>query len=289
MNKSAKKVSPFQATVFIILAVLLVLFFVVGNKKIEQKENAISSESLTATASVEPAQTIDQSQLTWTSGETVAVAVLMYHHIGPLPSDADDIRKGLTVSQENFENQLKYLKQNQYNVMTIAQMYPLVAEGKLPAKTVILTFDDGYQDNYLYAEPLLRDYGFKGTFNIITSKIGQPEYMTEEEIVALDKMGHELSSHTVTHPDLATLTGAKLQTELVDSKKYLENLTGKPVVTLCYPAGKFSPEVEADAQVDGYKMAVTTEASQGTLLTSAPYEIPRYRINPTTNLSGLLK
>lgn len=280
--------STFQTITFAILAVLIIAFFYVAKNENKPKEEAQSAPDLAQT-SVEPTQTVDRSNLIWSKNQTVKAAILMYHHIGPLPSDADDIRRDLTVSLENFEQQMKYLKQNSFNVLTMKEMYGLVAEGKLPAKTVILTFDDGYQDNYLYAEPVLESYGFKATFNIITGDIGQTDYMTQEEITALLRQGNELASHTVSHPSLDQLTGAKLQAQLVDSKTELEKITGQKVITLCYPAGKYNAEVESDAKAAGYKMAITTEASKGTFSTSKPFEIPRYRINPTTNLSSLIK
>jgi len=159
----------------------------------------------------------------------------------------------------------------------------------MPVKAVILTFDDGYLDNYLYADPVLDSFSFKATFNIISGMVGDSEYMTEEEILALSKRGYEISSHTVSHPSLEQLSSNALNRELVDSKIALEKLTGEKVITLCYPAGKYNAEVEAAVKSAGYKMAITTEASKGTFSTSRPYEIPRYRINPTTQLDRLLK
>jgi len=283
-----RKYPIFQISVFAVLALLVIAFFYIaknGNKPKEEAEEKLE----TAQISVEPTQTINPDNLTWPNNQTVSASILMYHHIGPLPQDADDIRRGLTVSSENFDSQMKYLKENGYNVLTMKEMYVLVAQSKLPEKAVILTFDDGYQDNYLYAEPVLENYGFKATFNIITDDIGQAEYMTPEEVIALSKKGHELASHTVSHPSLEQLSGDALMSELVDSKSALEKMTADKVITLCYPAGKYDAEVEAAAKSAGYKMAITTVASKGTFSTSRPYEISRYRINPTTQLDSLIK
>jgi len=293
MQKRRRRASIFQIIVLIILIALLAIFFVVrGAPKGSADVNLQDGKSVQTSpveSQTENLRTVDRSNLVWPEDQTIKASILMYHHIGPLPQDADDIRRGLTVSLENFENQMKFLKQNKFNVITMKQMFGLVAEGKIPPKTVVLTFDDGYEDNYLYAEPVLDSFSFKATFNIITSDIGQDEYMTLEEIIALSKKGNELASHTVTHPSLETLSGEKLKSQLVDSKAELEKITGEKVLTLCYPAGKFNSEVEMAAKDAGYKMAVTTEASKGTFSTSKPYEIPRYRINPTTDLSSLLK
>jgi len=268
---------------------LLVVFFIIYRRGTDSKQSDSGQVAQADIASQLSPTPISVNDLAWKEGQTIKAAILMYHHIGPLPEDADAIRQGLTVSLENFEAQMKFLKQNGYHVMTMKEMYILVAQEKLPPKTVVLTFDDGYKDNYLYAEPVLEENGFKATFNIITGKIGQDEYMTEPELVSLSNKGNELASHTVTHPALNQLTGATLQKELIDSKIELEKITGDTVITLCYPAGKYSAEVETDAKGDGYKTAVTTEASKGSFSTSRPYEIPRYRIGPATKLDSILK
>lgn len=282
-----RKPPIFQISAFIILVLLIGAFFYVA----QNEKSKVEADKILEPAKplVKPTKTTSAENLTWPANQTINAAVLMYHHIGTLPEDADEIRKGLTVSLENFEAQMKYLKENGYVILTMKKMYALVAQGKLPAKVVILTFDDGYQDNYLYAEPVLEKYGFKATFNIITGKIGQGEYMTAEEVIALHKKGHELASHTVSHPSLEQLSGDALESELVESKSALEKMTSDKVITICYPAGKYDSEVEIAAKGAGYKMATTTAASKGTFFTSLPYEIPRYRINPTTRLDSLIK
>jgi peptidoglycan/xylan/chitin deacetylase (PgdA/CDA1 family) len=222
----------------------------------------------------------------------VSPKILMYHHIGSLPDNADSIRKGLTVSAENFDLQLKFLKDNGYTVVTLAKMYEMVIKGEDVSKVAVLTFDDGYSDNFSVALPALQKYGYKGTFFIITGKIGKTEgtnqYLIADQITQLARDGNEIGSHTLTHPDLSVLKGSRLHQEIFDSKTQLEALTGSAVVSFCYPSGKYSTEAEKDIAAAGYLVAVDTKAgapfSTGNLL-----ELPRYRVNPTTDLSKLLK
>lgn len=235
----------------------------------------------------------DIGGLSWPAGRTVDVPILMYHHIGALPSGADDIRKGLTVSAEEFEAQMKYLKDGGYEGSSLAEMYRRVAkDSSLQEKTVVLTFDDGYLDNYEVARPILEKYGFRGTFFIISGKIGQAEYMDEAQIRELAVAGNEIGSHTVLHLDLTNLSSAKMKTEVEKSKADLEKIIGESaraqIISFCYPAGKLNPETVAAVEGAGYKIAVTTQKFQP-FLTDKPFEVPRIRINPGANLKNLLK
>lgn len=219
---------------------------------------------------------------------TVSPKVLMYHHVGALPSDADDIRKGLTVSGENFDAQIKFLVNNKYNVVTLEKLYELIAKGDDVSNTVTLTFDDGYDDNFNVALPIMEKYKVNGTFFVIASKIGQSEYMNKVQIKEILSSGNELGSHSVTHPSLDKLSGSKLKSEIVESKKMLEELSGGPVYSFCYPAGKFSAEAKSDLKESEYKIAVTTQAGKP-FSTDKIFEVPRYRINPNTKLESLFK
>jgi peptidoglycan/xylan/chitin deacetylase (PgdA/CDA1 family) len=212
----------------------------------------------------------------------------MYHHVGPLPENADDIRRGLTASAENFDSQLKYLKDNQYNIVTLKKLYESVAKGEDVSKSVVLTFDDGYLDNYEYAWNAMQKYGVNGTFFIISGKIGQNEYMNKEQIKALSAGANEIASHSVAHPSMEKLSTDKARSELSDSKKALEQLTGQSIISFCYPAGKYNDETKRLASEAGYKIAVTTQKGEP-FSTNEPFEIPRYRINPTTSLKSLFK
>ena len=112
--------------------------------------------------------------------------------------------------------------------------------------------------------------------------------MDEAQIRKLSQAGNEIGSHTVTHPDLANLSGTKVKTELEKSKSDLENLTGQKVISLCYPSGKFSSAVEKSLENAGYKIAVTTQKWEP-FSTGKPFEVPRVRISQGANLKNLLE
>ena len=278
----------FRIYVFSLLLIFLFFsfYFLLRNHQASADKAGESVQSAVATAASTASP--DIGGLNWPAGQTIDVPILMYHHVGPLPANADDVRKGLTVSAEEFEGQMKYLKDNSYKGLSFVEMYRMVAkDSPLQEKSIVLTFDDGYSDNYEVARPILEKYGFAGTFFIISGKIGQAEYMNEAQIRELAAKGNEIGSHSVSHPDLANLSGAKMKTEVEKSKTDLEKITGEKVVSFCYPAGKYNEAVEKAVQAAGYKIAVTTQKFQP-FSTDKPFEVPRYRINPGTSLKSLL-
>jgi len=288
-REANKKLVIVGAIVIVIALLAIIYLFIFSHIEANQLR---STQTPFPSPLASPELPLDYTNLTLPPSEMVDVKVLMYHHIGPLPSDADDIRKGLTVSADDFEKQMKYLKENGYDVITLRDMYLKIAEGKLLPKTAVLTFDDGYVDNYEYALPILQKYGFHGTFFIITGKVDNAEYMSKAQLIELVRADNELGSHSVTHPDLVNLSASKLDYEISESKKYLDELAaelaGEKTISLCYPSGEYNAQVIDEAKASGYKIAVTTHKGDS-FSTNMIFEVPRYRINPDTNLEKLLE
>jgi peptidoglycan/xylan/chitin deacetylase (PgdA/CDA1 family) len=179
----------------------------------------------------------------------------MYHYIRVNPDPADKIGFGLSVTPADFAAQMAFLADRGYKTIALDQLgSPEAATGK----AVVITFDDGYADAFAEAAPVLAQYGFKGTFYIITALVDAPRYLTWDQIRALAADGHTIGSHTVGHPDLRTLGPAALQAQLQNSRAVLEEHLGRPVLDFCYPAGKFNAAVEAAVGAAGYRTAVTT-------------------------------
>lgn len=265
----------------IIVAVALFLFF-------PQKVRDNHAENQTASPTV-PAVSPSPA-LALQSGEAqISAAVLMYHHVGPLPSDADDVRKGLTVSAEEFENQLKFLKDGGYTVTSLEKFDEMKEKKQIPEKLAILTFDDGYDDNFDFAFNLLKKYNATGTFFIITNKIGKTEYMSKDEVKQLADAGNGIGSHSVSHPSLEKYKGESLKNEINESKTTLEEIISKPVISFCYPAGKYNDVTVQAVKDASYKYAVTTRSSTGILDPNSSFEIPRYRISTGRNIEAMLK
>lgn len=286
MIKKKSTLSPLRFIILILIACFIVWFFLKREASSTKDANILINQTQAAITATPLATVAVDQELP--SGREVPVSILMYHHVGPLPENADDIRKGLTVSAVTFENQMKKLKDDGYNVLTLSEMYGRIASG-VPPKTVILTFDDGYEDNFSSASPILQKFGFRATFFIITSRVGSGEYMNEDQIKELARAGNEVASHSAHHLSLDTVKGATLEGEIKDAKIYLDKLLNQNTISFCYPAGKFSDEAKSYLKKDGYKIAVTTEASKGVFNTDNMFQVARYRVNAGSSLSFLPK
>lgn len=226
-----------------------------------------------------PAQPVDPAK-------AVKLPVLMFHHVGDTPPGADAIREGLTVSGADFEAMMAYLKQAGYQPVRAGQLFKaLFDDVPLPEKPVLLTFDDGYLDNYEVAAPVLAKYGFPATINIISGNMGAGGYMSWDQVAELDRGGIDVGSHSVSHPDLSSLPAADLKRELSDSAGAISAHLGHPVYWLCYPAGKYDDDVIRYARESGYLLAFTTEPGEQHN-SGAPFEIKRYRVRNDTGLEG---
>jgi peptidoglycan/xylan/chitin deacetylase (PgdA/CDA1 family) len=198
------------------------------------------------------------------------VPILFYHKIN-IPSPQAKI-KGLYVTPGSFLHQMRYLKWRGYNTITLDELIKgLNSEIKLPSRSIVLTFDDGYEDNYTYAFPILKKFGFTATIFLITRDIDNlPDWPDSEETIReqllswnqikeMSEYGINFQSHTHTHPSLPKLNEQSIREEVLKSKKIIEDKLKNKVDFLCYPYGHFNFKVEQVLKETGYKGAVTTK------------------------------
>ena len=216
----------------------------------------------------------------------VVVPILMYHHVAAAGPDADAIRRDLSVSPANFEAQLRYLIARGYQPTTLkALMMHLQVGEPLPSKPVILTFDDGFKDQYTNAYPVLKRYGFVGSFFIITrfADEGREEHMSWTEVESLHANGMEIGSHSYTHPSLRGKSFDYIVWQVLGSKEAIEARTHEPVRFFSYPSGQYDQGVVDVLRSAGYWGAVTVEA--GSLQSSQrPFEFKRIRVRGAYDL-----
>jgi peptidoglycan/xylan/chitin deacetylase (PgdA/CDA1 family) len=190
----------------------------------------------------------------------VTVPILMYHYIRYYNNPSDPVGDDLSVSPDDFRAQMDYLKQNGYHPVDFSDLRGyLHGTQVLPARPVILTFDDGYADFYTTAYPILAQHNFKAVSYVVPGFLGRGGYMTAGQVLELDRNGVQIASHTWSHRDLTTLPPDQLRAELQSSKAYLEQLLAHPVVDFCYPAGRFDPAVVEAVAESGYQTATTTQ------------------------------
>ncbi len=209
------------------------------------------------------------------------VPILMYHHVGDLPPDADEVRKSLTVPLWIFEEQMNYLAEKGYTPIRIADLVNHLHLGTpLPDKPIILTFDDGYDDNYTNVFPTLKRHNFVGMFFIVGAPVnyGSPGYLRWEQVLEMYEAGMEIGAHSLTHRfNLGSARQASVDQEVKEGHQLMvDHLPGwTPIFS--YPSGSYSQYVLDLLQEMGYVAAVTTK--QGTLQSrTQPFEFRRIRV-----------
>ncbi len=248
----------------LVVAIIILIDHLVMNLQSKSADEDWSS-SAKATEdngdSADKAGSIDGSTrltMTISPGERAFVPILNFHHIAKAPEDADKITKSFYVEPQKFEEIIKGLIDEGYEGIFASEAVKYLQERKLPQnKIVAITFDDGNEDFYTNAWPILQKYNVKSSMYIMTGVRGA-DWLTEDQIKELDKSGLvEFGSHTVWHPKLTKISADEINRELVDSKEYLEKLLNKKVEILCYPFGIYNDEVKAKAQEAGYLAGLT--------------------------------
>ncbi len=190
------------------------------------------------------------------------IPVLMYHRVVRDKKEAG--KEGIYVTQSKFEWQMKYLFKKGYKTITFDEYRGY------EDKTVILTFDDGYEDNYTIAFPILRKYNFKAVIFLVPgleenlwdeNKPSEPrlKLLSEEQILEMSKYGFEFGSHSLTHPHLTKISEKEASEEIFKSKEKLERLLKRKVISFAYPYGELNEKIKDIVNRAGYKYAVATD------------------------------
>ncbi|MBU1912617.1 MAG: polysaccharide deacetylase family protein [Candidatus Omnitrophica bacterium] len=213
----------------------------------------------------------------WAKSQYV-VPIIMYHKI-----DGNSATSRLSVSPESFKRQMSFLKNQHYNVVKLEELTGMIKENgahpgsspgflgrnterplwprmyKIPPKTIAITFDDGYESNYISAFPVLKQLGLHATIFIIPALVGTDGYATWSQIIEMSESGFiTIGSHTMTHSWLPTQPVQRLDQEIRDSKIAIESHLDKEVASFSYPLGGFNKDVREKVAQAGYKIAVAT-------------------------------
>lgn len=206
---------------------------------------------------VESTSTTSFIESKFRAGFTELAPILMYHYVEE--PKATTTLKGLYLRPDIFENQLQELSQAGYQTVFVSEIAAeLKAKKTIPAKTLALSFDDGYEDFYSIVFPLLKKYQVKATLYVIINKLDQPGYLTRgqaKELAASNLV--EIGSHTFNHPDLRQKKFKDANFEISESRKILEQITGRPVLTFAYPFGYYNLESLKIVSSAGYLAAVS--------------------------------
>jgi peptidoglycan/xylan/chitin deacetylase (PgdA/CDA1 family) len=253
----------------------------------QQPENSDTPES--TTDEVEPEE-LDPTFSIPPSNQNFKeyIPTLMFHYIRDMPADSpDQLGYRLSFSPEKLEEFLIYFKENNIETLTYWDLKNII-EGKeeMPEKAVMLTFDDGHADHYTNAYRILEKYSMKGVFFIISGKPDNDwNYADWSQIKEMADSGHEIASHTINHPDLSNMSIDMVRQELEVSKSTIEEKIGKPVISFCYPAGKYNSTVLSIVE-ENYLFARTTNPGRYVSV-SERFELPTQRIFPDTGTASL--
>jgi len=201
---------------------------------------------------------------------TGPVPILVYHQLGDPPPG--DTIPGLYVSDADFQAQMAWLHQNGYQAVTLDEMMGAWFHGgRLPAKPIVITFDNGYIPQATFAPSVMSTYGWPGVLNEITAN-----HLNNTRLESLVRIGWEIDSHSINHPDLTTAPPDQLRYQLVASRQFLQRTFGIPVNSFCYPSSKYNATVVAAVKAAGYTNAVTEHSGYATK--ADPYALNRFEI-----------
>ena len=212
----------------------------------------------------------------WSTGYQV-VPVLTYHKLS-----RNGTPDAMTVREVDFEAQIRFLRENGYRVITLDDLFEFLQfRRQIPARSVVITFDDGWRSVYDIAFPILKKYGYPATLFVYTDLIvGSRETLSWEQVRELSRNGFDIQGHSKTHRYLGRKERKEtfrdyfdaVRKEIVESSKIIRNQTGREVKYLAYPYGDTNALVAAMMRREGYRLAFTVERE------SAPFFSNDYRV-----------
>ncbi|MBD1396681.1 polysaccharide deacetylase family protein [Pontibacter sp. JH31] len=219
--------------------------------------DSLNSPAAIPAESVRPAAVIASSTA---DAETIItrqqVPILCYHQVRDWREKDSKAAKDYIIPEERFREHIKMLADSGYQTVLPDQLMAYLTTGAtLPAKPVMLTFDDTNLDQYTVAAPELEKYGFKGVFFIMTVSLGRPNYMSKAQVKDLADRGHIIGSHTWDHHNVKKYEGKDWITQIEKPSRQLAEITGKPTEYFAYPFGLWNPEAIPELKQRGIKGA----------------------------------
>ena len=183
---------------------------------------------------------------------TLEIPILLYHHV-----DAGRSPGKLSVTPSQLELQVQALAAAGFQSITPADLRQAVLHGApLPARPLIITFDDGHANTYVYAFPILEKHGFDAVIYMVANRLWSTGFLSAAQLTELTEAGWEVGSHSLSHADLTTRAGRELRLEIFGSREQLEVSLGQEVTSFAYPFGAFSPKVADQVRAAGYQTAM---------------------------------
>lgn len=216
------------------------------------------------------------------------VPVLCYHRIRDILASDSENMKTYSVTPAAFAAQMKALHDNGFQTILPNQLYDYLAHDEpLPAKPVLITFDDTREEQFSLGAAEMDKYGFKAAFFIMTVSINRPGYMSKDQIKKLSDGGHVIAAHTWDHSMVTKYSGADWDTQLIKPQKQLEAIIGKPVIYFAYPFGLWNRPAVPEIKSRGYQLAFILSSKRDSI--EPLYTIRRMLVPGTWSTPGMLK
>jgi peptidoglycan/xylan/chitin deacetylase (PgdA/CDA1 family) len=202
------------------------------------------------------------------------VPILMYHRIVPTAEAGNSI-PGLVVSPQTLSAQLDSLQAGGWHTITMAGLAGYMqAHIKPPSKTFVITIDDGWDDGYKYALPILAKHGFVATYFVIASRIDESDFLSSADLIALVAAGDEIGDHTMDHVDLARQSAQNLKYEIDTAEARIAQVTGVWPASLAYPSGSEDADAVAAVAACGELRTAVIEGPPSPTPSPAPSPTP---------------
>lgn len=225
--------------------------------------------------------------------QNAIVPILLYHCIEE--NYSDDISH-LAITKEDFREHMQALKDSGYTPISFKEYSDFIEYNTpLPAKPIIITFDDGYLSNYQYAYPILKEFGFKATFFIVVSTVGKTDeiaypHFNWEQASEMEQSGLiEIGSHTYYHKDLRTLPKDKLELDLRLSKYLIDTNLNKDCKLIAFPYGYYNEEVQRRTARAGYSIQCIVGDKGANTITTPLNQLKRLTVNGNLSPTELLE
>lgn len=209
------------------------------------------------------------------------VPVLCYHYF------AESCNSSLCTTSNNFDSQMKYLKDNGYWVITLKELLGFLQYNEtIPENAVVITIDDGYRSSYTIAYPILKKYGFVASLFVYTDFVGScGNAVTWDQLREMKAHGFEVESHTLSHSDLRKKNEGeddsaftkRITREIYESKAILDKMLGQETFAMAFPYGRYDGKVLEICKEAGYDLGLTVKRG-GNPFFAAPLRLRRSQV-----------
>lgn len=263
-NKKIKYLIPIFCFLIMILIFIFIKFIGITSNKTEKKLNLNTStktvsknkDSKKVTKNKEDSDKTDEDRFKnlILTNENIGIPVVYFHSVDP--SEANEV----IISPDKLKQELQYIKDSGYTTLTMTEVYNYLINNKpIPEKSILITFDDGYMDNYTNAFPILKELNMKATIFLISGGIDNGYYLSTDQIKEMSNYGIDFQSHTVNHKYLDELSYQEQLKEVTESREAIKKITKKDVIAIAYPYGNYNNDTLKATEEAGYSLAFTTD------------------------------